>query len=67
MSGKGRTFRHTDADFEKTPLFEKTKAQGNRYFDYYQEQNLLPPAFAARMKEETEKLKNTFAGSAGRL
>ena len=51
--------------FEKTPLFEKTKAQGNRYFDYYQEQNLLPPAFAARMKEETEKLKQTFAGFAG--
>ena len=50
--------------FEKTPLFEKTKAQGNRYFDYYQEQNLLPPAFAARMKEETEKLKQTFAGFA---
>ncbi len=48
--------------FKKTPLFTRAEETGNRYFDYYQEENLLPPLFEQRMRKETEKLKKAFEG-----
>ena len=46
--------------FKETDIFSETVQNGNRYFDYYQEENLLPPEFDARMRSETAKLKEKF-------
>lgn len=48
--------------FQSTPLYQAARKDDTRFFDYYQEQNLLPPAFAAQMRQETEKLKAEFCG-----
>ena len=44
-----------------TAAFSAAQQQPVRYFDYYQQQNLLPPAFAERMRKETKALKERFA------
>ena len=47
--------------FMTTAAFSAAQQQPVRYFDYYQQQNLLPPAFAERMRKETKALKERFA------
>jgi hypothetical protein len=49
--------------FSSTEIYTRTLAGGNRYFSYYQTENLLPPAFDARMRRETEKLRERYANS----
>ena len=42
--------------FEATALYEQTVARGNSYFDYYQEENLLPDEFDMLMRTATTEL-----------
>lgn len=42
--------------FEATALYEQTVARGNSYFDYYQEENLLPDEFDMLMRTATMEL-----------
>ncbi len=43
--------------FETSDVYVQTIKQGNRYFDYYQTENLLPEAFDQLMRRETAALK----------
>ncbi|HIT93869.1 MAG TPA: hypothetical protein IAC43_01665, partial [Candidatus Faecivivens stercoripullorum] len=47
--------------FMTTQAFEAAQQSPARYFDYYQQENLLPEAFAQRMQAETKALKERFA------
>ena len=47
--------------FMTTQAFEAAQQSPARYFDYYQQENLLPEAFAQRMQAETKVLKERFA------
>lgn len=42
--------------FEATTLYEQTAARGNTYFDYYQEENLLPDEFDMLMRTAAMEL-----------
>lgn len=46
--------------FETTDVYAQTKVRGNRYFDYYQTENLLPEEFNRLMEKETMMVKNCF-------
>ncbi len=47
--------------FMTTQAYEAAQQSPARYFDYYQQENLLPQAFAQRMQAETRALKERFA------
>lgn len=46
--------------FETTQVYADAAAHGNRYFDYYQTENLLPEEFDRLMRKETAALRERW-------
>ena len=53
------------AYFKTSPAYPAAAADDSRFFRYYQEENLLPPAFDRMMREETRKLRERYCGGEG--